>query len=150
MLYCAQVMMSEETAVSEVMPWEEKFVEETIVYPGVMKGAAVPQTAAAKIDWATLESGPDKLKGSETCCTPIDVPPVATLSFLAAAARACDDSENASRLERMADRHLVRRDGFFYLDVGRDWRIGASANRIISLTESNGFRFRDMLRKNKF
>ena len=50
MLYCAQVMMSEETAVSEVMPWEEKFVEETIVYPGVMKGAAVPQTAAAKID----------------------------------------------------------------------------------------------------
>ena len=116
---------------------------------------ALWRTAAEKIDWAALESGPDKLKGSETCCTPIDVPPVATLSFLAAAARACKDPETASRLERLADRHLVRRDGFFYLDVGRDWRIGASANRIISLAEANGFRFRKMLfppekLKNKF
>ena len=106
---------------------------------------ALWRLAAKKIDWKALESAPDELKGSVTCCTPIDVPPVATLSVLSAAARACDDAPTACRLERLIDRHLVRRDGFLYLETGRDWRIGATANRIISLAEANGFRFRNLL-----
>ncbi len=79
------------------------------------------------------------------CCNPVDVPPVPTASFLAAAARACDDTATAERLERIIDASLSRRDGWYCLDVGRDWRIGSTAIRIISLAERNGFRFRDML-----
>ena len=77
---------------------------------------------------------------------PADVPPIATVTFLAAAARACDDPATAERLERIAARSLVRRDGMLWLDVGRDWRIGATANYIISLAEADGFRFREIVR----
>ena len=82
MLYCAQVMMSEETAVSEVMPWEEKFVEETIVYPGVMKGAAVPQTAAAKIDCPSGEVLERVLPLTETVISRSFAEPFAILAVL--------------------------------------------------------------------
>ena len=58
------------------------------------------------------------------------------------AARACDDPATAERLERIASRSLVRQDGMLYLDVGRDWRIGATANFIISLAYANGASFR--------
>ena len=111
------------------------------------RGTAVAlwQEAASKIDWTSLERNLDSIKGEETCCNPVDVPPVATASFLAAAARACDDPAAAERLERIVDASLVRRDGMLYLDVGREWRIGATANRIISLAESNGSSFRRML-----
>lgn len=102
--------------------------------------------AAKRIGWDGLATAPDKLKGSTSCCEPVDVPPMATMTFLAAAARACDDSKAAERLERMIDRKLVRKDGMLYLSAGRDWRIGATANRIISLAEANGFRFRSMVR----
>ena len=98
------------------------------------------------IDWKDMETRPDVFTGRETCCSPVDVPPNATMSFLAAAARACDDPVTAKRLELLIDRVLVRRNGMLYLDTPRDWRIGATANRIISLAEANGFRFRDMLR----
>ena len=103
--------------------------------------------AAKRIDWNGLATTPDRLKGSTSCCEPVDVPPMATMTFLAAAARACDDSKTAERLEQMIDRKLVRKDGMLYLSAGRDWRIGATANRIISLAEANGFRFRSMVRK---
>lgn len=35
--------------------YEERYISETIVYPGVMKGSAVPQTAAAEISCPTGE-----------------------------------------------------------------------------------------------
>ena len=73
------------------------------------------------------------------------MPAVATASFLAAAAHACDDPGTAARLDALCGRALVRRDGLLYLDTLRDWRIGATANRIISLAEANGFRFRELL-----
>jgi hypothetical protein len=112
------------------------------------RGTAVAlwHEAASKIDWAGLEGAPDSIKGEETCCNPVDVPPVATASFLAAAARACDDVSAAERLERIVDGSLVRRDGMLYLDVGREWRIGATAIRIISMAESNGSSFRRLVR----
>ncbi len=31
---------------------------------------------------------------------------------------------------------------FYFMDTSREWRIGATANRIISLAEANGTRFR--------
>ena len=108
---------------------------------------AIWRAAAGKIDWDGLSRDADRLKGGVSCCTPVDVPPVATAAFLAAAARACDDDATAGRLERISDRFLVRRDGMLYLDVGRAWRIGSTANRIIALAEANGFRFRRMLKK---
>ena len=77
-----------------------------------------------------------------SCCDPIDAPPVTVATFLAAAARACDDPDTAGRLERIASRSLVRRDGMLYLDVGRDWRIGSTANLVISLAYANGSSFR--------
>ena len=106
---------------------------------------ALWREAAKRIDWKELETGKDARKECSACCDPVDVPPIATVTFLAAAARACDDPETAARLERLAARRLVRRDGMLYLDVGRDWRIGATANYILSRAEANGFRFRDIL-----
>ena len=98
--------------------------------------------AAAKIDWSHIETGVDARKGGIDCCDPVDVPPITVATFLAAAARACDDSATAERLERIASRSLVCHDGMLYLDVGRDWRIGATANFIISLAYANGASFR--------
>lgn len=101
--------------------------------------------AAKRIDWRELESGRDARRGGFSCCDPADVPPVSTVTFLSAAARACDDPDTAKRLEQIASDRLVHHNGMLWLDVGRDWRIGATANYIISLAESNGFRFRDIL-----
>lgn len=106
---------------------------------------ALWREAAARIDWAALETGADDCGDGPDCRDPAPVPPVATASFLAAAARSCDDPATAERLERLVDCALVRRGGMAWLDVGREWRVGSTANRIISLAESNGFRFRDML-----
>ena len=104
---------------------------------------ALWREAAARIDWNALETGADECGEEGGCPDPAPVPPVATASFLAAAARACDDPAAAERLEHLVDRSLVRRDGMAWLDVGREWRVGSTANRIISLAESNGFRFRE-------
>ena len=98
------------------------------------------------LDWKWLGAAPDSLKVCANCLDPANVPPVACVSFLAAAARACGDRERAERFERIADRSLVRRSGMYYLDVGREWRIGASANRIIALALANGSSFRAFLR----
>ena len=100
------------------------------------------RSAAAKIDWSDIETGDDARKGGMSCCDPVDVPPITVATFLAAAARACDDPATAERLERISSRALVRRDGMLYLDVGRDWRIGSTANFIISLAYANGSSFR--------
>jgi len=65
--------------------------------------------------------------------------------FLAAAARACDDPATAERIEKTLDaKYLVRTNGLYYLDLGRDWRIAATAHRILSLAESNGSRMREL------
>jgi len=55
------------------------------------------------------------------------------------------DDETAERLERAVDAKYLRREGgLIWLDVNREWRIGATAMRIISLAESRGSRFREM------
>ena len=55
------------------------------------------------------------------------------------------DDETAERLERTVDAKYLRREGgLIWLDVNREWRIGATAMRIISLAESRGSRFREM------
>ena len=107
---------------------------------------ALWKKAAARIDWTKL-GGPDARKGGFSCCDPADVPPVASASFLAAAARACDDPDTADRLEAILAPRLVRRNGEVYLDVGREWRVGSTANWIISRAEANGARFRALLGK---
>ena len=101
---------------------------------------------AKRIDWEELAKDPDSLKIIANCCDPANVPPITVVSFLAAAARACGDAESAVRHERIADRSLVRKGGMLYLDVGREWRIGATANRIMALAFVNGSNFRSFLR----
>ena len=73
------------------------------------------------------------------------MPPTVAAPFLAAAARACGDSAAAERLERPLDAKYLRRDGGMYrLDLAREWRIGATANRIIALAIANGSSFRTL------
>ena len=107
---------------------------------------ALWREAARKIDWKELDEKPDASTEEFSCCNPVDIPPVVTASFMAAAARACDDPATAARLEKVADRFLTRRDGYYFLDAGREWRVGATANRIISLAEANGTRFRALVK----
>ena len=107
---------------------------------------ALWKECAKCIDWGMLAKNPDSLKITANCCDPANVPPITVVSFLAAAARGCGDVETAIRLEHIADRSLVRKGGMFYLDVGREWRIGATANRIIALALANGSNFRSFLR----
>lgn len=104
------------------------------------------RSAAAALDWTWLENGIEQVGKFHPCCNPADVTPSVAAAFLAAAARACDDAATAERLEKITDRFLVRRDGMLWLDTNREWRIGTTAMRIISLAESNGFRFRAFLR----
>lgn len=81
--------------------------------------------------------------GGVGCCDPRPVSPSVASVFLAAAARACSDPETAERLESAVDsKYLKREGGLLWLDVNREWRIGATAMRIISLAESRGSRFR--------
>ncbi len=94
------------------------------------------------LDWARLD-GCDDERGGMGCCDPQPVSASVASVFLAAAARACSDPETAERLERAVDAKYLRRDGgLYFLDLNREWRIGATAMRIISLAESRGARFR--------
>ena len=86
----------------------------------------------------------DAVAGSG-CCDPQPVSAAVAAAFLCAAARACDDPDTAARLEGPLDaKYLVRRVGRYYLDLDREWRIGASAQRIIALAISHGSSFRVM------
>lgn len=99
--------------------------------------------ASKKIDWTALADPADEVDGKASCCDPAKVPPTVAASFLAAAARACDDAATAERLESPLDAKYLRRDGgLFWLDLNREWRIGATANRILALAISNGSSFR--------
>ena len=96
------------------------------------------------LDWARLDGCGDA-RGAEGCCDPQPVSASVAAVFLAAAARACGDAGTAERLERAVDAKYLRRgDGVFMLDVDREWRIGGTAMRIISLAESRGSRFRNI------
>ena len=96
------------------------------------------------LDWSRLDGCGDGT-GVIGCCDPRPVSASVASVFLAAAARACSDPETAERLERAVDAKYLRREGgLLWLDVNREWRIGATAMRIISLAESRGSRFREM------
>ena len=96
------------------------------------------------LDWSRLDGCGDGT-GVIGCCDPRPVSASVASVFLAAAARACSDAETAERLERAVDAKYLRREGgLIWLDVNREWRIGATAMRIISLAESRGSRFREM------
>ncbi len=97
-----------------------------------------------RLDWSRLDPAGDGT-GSMGCCDPRPVSASVASVFLAAASRACGDAETAERLERAVDAKYLRREGgLIWLDVNREWRIGATAMRIISLAESRGSRFREM------
>ena len=74
---------------------------------------------------------------------PQQAPDTVLAAFLAAAARACDDPVSAERLEKPLDAKYLRREGgFYWLEIRREWLIGATAMRILALAESNGSSFR--------
>ena len=110
---------------------------------------ALWREAAQRIDWSGIENQPDVIAGQETCCHPVDAPPAASATFLAAAARACDDASTAERLEKIASACIVRKDGMVFLDLNREWRIGATANYIIARAIANGARFRRLVKEGK-
>ena len=100
--------------------------------------------AKTMLDWKQLSDPTDVISGANNCMNPQQVPSTVLAAFLAAAARACDDAETAERLERPLDaKYLRRKDGFYWLEVGREWRIGATAQRILALAAANGSRFRE-------
>ena len=116
-------------------PWAEK--RETAL--------GLWQKAVQKLDWGKLDEASDAKPGSGGCSDPQPVPETVKAAFLAAAARACDDPATAERLERTLDaKYLVHTNGLCYLSLGRDWRIAATAQRIIALAMANGSRFRDL------
>ena len=116
-------------------PWAEK--RETAL--------GLWQKAVQKLDWGKLDEASDAKPGSGGCSDPQPVPETVKAAFLAAAARACDDPATAERLERTLDaKYLVRTDGLYYLNIGRDWRIAATAQRILALAIANGSRIRDL------
>ena len=100
--------------------------------------------AAEKLDWDDLDEASDAARKQGGCCDPLAAPHSVAAAFLAAAARANDDPVTAARLERAVDRYLIRPRWLYYLNLNREWRIGASAHRIMALAESNGSRFRDL------
>ena len=105
---------------------------------------ALWRKARDRLDWSRLDPAGDGT-GSMGCCDPRPVSASVASVFLAAASRACGDAETAERLERAVDAKYLRREGgLFWLDLNREWRIGATAMRIISLAESRGSRFREM------
>ena len=102
---------------------------------------ALWRRAAALIDWPRLERADDVLP-KFGCENPEPAPASVTAVFLAAAARACGDPATAERLEKAVDARYLRRErGWYWLDVNREWRIGASAMRLIALAEANGSSF---------
>ncbi len=104
--------------------------------------------AVSKLDWTAFSAPNDVLEGSENPCTPSQVPATVTAAFLAAAARACGDTATAKRLEQPLDAQYLRRErGFYWLELDRQWRSGATAKRIIALAEANGSSFREFAEK---
>ena len=102
------------------------------------------KSAAARIEWGLYANPSDAVAG-HGCCDPQPVSTSVAAAFLCAAARACDDPATAERLEKPLDsKYLVRRAGRYYLDLDREWRIGASAQRIIALAISHGSSFRTL------
>lgn len=75
------------------------------------------------------------------------VPPlVATISFLAPAARICGDAATANTLDGWLDRHFLKtQGGRTYLEINPDWKIGVTANRALSLAIANGSDVRRMV-----
>jgi hypothetical protein len=107
--------------------------------------------AKKKINWDELLQAPveqpERVECSD-CCNPVKVPTAATVSFLAAAARACGDNDAAERLETWLDHHFRKAErGRMWLATHREWRIGASANRFIALAQARGSALRPMIRR---
>ncbi len=120
-------------------PWAEK--RETSL--------ALWKKAAEKIDWGDMDAASDAAREGGGCGDPLAVPHSVTAAFLAAAARANDDPATAERLEKAVDVHLVRTNGLYYLNLNREWRIGATAQRIIALALANGSSFRRLLHQER-
>ena len=96
------------------------------------------------LPWEKLTAPTDAIAEAGGCMNPQQVPDTVLAVFLAAAARACDDPVSAERLEQPLDAKFLRREnGLYWLDVKREWRIGATAMRILALAEKNGSRFRE-------
>jgi len=100
---------------------------------------------AAKIDWKTFDAPEGACASGGGCCDPAPVPTAVAAVFLAAAARACDDPQTAARLETAVDgRFLTFEKGLPVLDVDRNWRIGATAVRLLAFAEEKGAKLRNM------
>lgn len=107
--------------------------------------------AREKIVWSEYGDDPGEQPGvliKASCCNPVQVPAAATASFLAAASRACNDTETAIRLEAWLDRHFRKTsEGRLWLNTNREWRTGVTANRILALAQANGSDLRAMVRR---
>lgn len=83
-----------------------------------------------------------------TCCNPVLVPLSSVASFLAPAARACGDTETATRLEAWLDAGFRRTEnGKTWLATDPEWQIGVTANRAISAALENGSDLRGLVQR---
>ena len=107
--------------------------------------------AREKINWQEYGENPKDYPVAliaKSCCNPVQVPPAANASFLAAASRACGDAATAERLERWMDRHFMRQEkGRFWLNTHAEWRTGVTANRIIAMALANGSDLRGLVQR---
>jgi len=104
---------------------------------------ALWEEAKKTLDWKKFAVPADNITKAVDCMNPQQAPDTVLAVFLAAAARACGDPVTAERLEKPLDaKYLRQNDGFYWLEVTREWLIGGTAMRILALAESNGSRFR--------
>ena len=70
---------------------------------------------------------------------------IAVLAFMAASS-ASADALTAADEGAVDAAYLVRKDGKVWLDLQRDWRIGATAMRIVALAIDGGSSYRELVR----
>lgn len=90
----------------------------------------------------------EKQEAQDPICATLSarVPMPVSLSFLAAAARACGDPASAKAYEEWLDeRHLKRGEGLAYLAVDREWQIAVTANRALALAQKEGSNLRRLI-----
>lgn len=84
-------------------------------------------------------SASDELVEPSCCSVQGLISSVAVGSLLAPAARVCGDREAADKLDAWLDENYMRREGeMLYWFPDTTWRIGVTANRLISMAQKNG------------
>lgn len=105
-----------------------------------------------KIDWEQFDKaplGPEEIpKKKNAICHPIQSVPSPVAATLAAAARACGDIATAERLEKWLEERFLKREGDkTWIESNPLWRIGVTANWLLSRSQAHGSDFRSLVQR---